>query len=279
MRVLLYIQKHPSETLTLGGKGPDAETIQIITDASHEEHASLSGVMIVMGTALIDWICRRQKTASRSSLESEAKANAEGAQDGIHKRELAKEFGVPITTTNFWTDSDSSVKLHKDQYACKKSKHIIRVIAMLRAWILNLVYAIRHIPGAKNYADLLTKALSLEPFARFRNAILNANIVLPTTTSSDQSSGYTARLSEYLTHAIGLASTLTQCLCTGVNHCLDDEDGCTSQLCYLCSSDDSVDALSLPLSAGGGVKPCDLECCNGHVGVSPRPRLSAGESR
>ena len=74
MRVLLYIQKHPSETLTLGGKGPDAETIQIITDSSHEEHASLSGVMIVMGTALIDWICRRQKTASRSSLESEAKA-------------------------------------------------------------------------------------------------------------------------------------------------------------------------------------------------------------
>ena len=116
MRVLLYIQKHPDESLTLGGTGPDAEVLRIITDASHEEHASISGVLIVMGCALIDWICRRQKTTSRSSLESEAKANAEGAQDGIHKRELAKEFRVKVTTTDFFTDSDSSVKLHKDQY-------------------------------------------------------------------------------------------------------------------------------------------------------------------
>ena len=96
--------------------GPDAEVITIITDASHESRASISGVLVVMGTALIDWICRRQRTTSRSSLESEAKGNAEGAQDGIHKRELAKEFDVVVKTTDFWTDSDSSVKLHKDQY-------------------------------------------------------------------------------------------------------------------------------------------------------------------
>ena len=179
MRVLLYIQKHPDESLTLGGLGPDAEVLRVITDASHEEYASISGVLIVMGTALVDWICRRQRTPSRSSLESEAKANAEGAQDGIHKRELAKEFGVKIQTTEFFTDSDSSVKLHKDQYACKKSKHIIRVIAMLRGWILNLVYAIRHIAGVKNYADIFTKALGLEPFSRFRDAMLNAKIILP----------------------------------------------------------------------------------------------------
>ena len=102
-------------------------------------------------------------------MESEAKANAEGAQDAIYKRELAKEFGVEVATTDFWTDSDSSVKLHKDQYACKKSKHIIRVISMLRQWILNLVFKIRHIPGVKNFADILTKALALEPFSRFRD--------------------------------------------------------------------------------------------------------------
>ena len=59
----------------------------------------------------------------------------------------------------------ASVKLHKDQYACKKSKHIIRVVSMLRQWILNLVFKIRHIPGVKNFADILTKALPLEPFA------------------------------------------------------------------------------------------------------------------
>ena len=52
--------------------------------------------------------------------------------DGIYKRELAKDFGVEVTTTDFWTDSESSRKLHSDLYACKKSKHIIRVISQLR---------------------------------------------------------------------------------------------------------------------------------------------------
>ena len=261
MRVLLYIQKHPDESLTLGGSGPDAETIRIVTDASHEETASISGVMIVMGSALIDWICRRQRTPSRSSLESEAKANAEGAQDGIYKRELAKEFGVKVTTTDFWTDSDSSVKLHKDQYACKKSKHIIRVISMLRQWILNLVYKIRHIPGVKNYADILTKALPLESFARFRDTILNAKIVFPSDTkSTDVSTSYITRLATYIEHACTLDETATSCLCTsGVNHC-KDSDPCSSH-CYVCSID-SVVAPSLPLGAGGGVKPWHEKCCS-----------------
>jgi hypothetical protein len=233
--------------------------LRIITDASHEEHASISGVLIVMGCALIDWICRRQKTTSRSSLESEAKANAEGAQDGIHKRELGKEFRVKVTTTDFFTDSDSSVKLHKDQYACKKSKHIIRVISMLRQWILNLVYTIRHIAGVKNYADILTKALGLEPFARFRDAMLNAKIIFPTEAKSI-TQAYITRIAEYLSHANSLDDSATSCLCPGkTNHC-DESDLCSSH-CYTCF-DDSV-ALSLPVSAGGGVKPWHTKCCNG----------------
>ena len=201
-----------------------------------------------------------RSTTSRSSLESEAKANAEGAQDGIYKRELAKEFDVTICTTEFFTDSDSSVKLHKDQYACKKSKHIIRVISMLREWILNLVFTIRHISGVKNYADILTKALGLEPFARFRDAILNAKMVLPSERESI-SQAYISRLSQYISHAYCLDDNTTSCLCVdGKNHC-DSSDLCSSH-CFVCSSD-SVDALSLPVSAGGGVRPWHDKCCNG----------------
>ena len=198
IRVLLYLRKHPSHTLTLGGVGPNAEVLSIITDASHEEGPSISGVMVIMGCALIDWICRRQHTTSRSSLESEAKANAEGAQDGIYKRELAKEFGVSITTTNFYTDSDSSIKLHKDAYACKKSKHIIRMISMLRHWILTKVYAIQFIAGTKNYADLLTKPLALDPYKKFRDAVLTANIVLPD--SSRTSDSYGSHISAFFSY-------------------------------------------------------------------------------
>ena len=135
-------------------------------------------------------------------------ANAEGAQDGIYQRELAKEFDVDVSTTKFWTDSDSSVKLHKDQYACKKSKHIIRVISMLREWILNLVYSIHFIPGSKNYADLLTKALVIDPFRRFRDAILSGNIVLTSPRDGTKNTAlYAERLHQYLLFASSLADS------------------------------------------------------------------------
>ena len=45
-------------------------------------------------------------------------------------------------------------------------------------------YTIRHIAGVKNDADILTKALGLEPFAHFRDAMLNAKIILSTEAKS-----------------------------------------------------------------------------------------------
>ena len=145
----------------------------------------MSGVLVVMGTAVIDLICRRQKSTMPNSMASEAFANALGAQDGIYHRELAKEFGVAVTTTDFFSDSDSSIKLHKDFFACKKSKHIVRAIRQLREWVMNCVYVMIHIPGLTNPADMLTKPLPLEAFRRYRDAIMGGLVLLKGTIQSN----------------------------------------------------------------------------------------------
>ena len=74
---------------------------------------------------------------------------------------------------------------------------------MLREWILCLVYAIRFIPGTKNYADLLTKPLPLEPFKRFRDAVLGAQMIFPDP-SPLVSANYVSRITQYLLHALSL---------------------------------------------------------------------------
>ena len=81
---------------------------------------------------------------------------------------------------------------------------------MLRHWILTLVYAIRFIPGSKNYADILTKPLSLDPFKRFRDSILTAQIILPD--SHLQSGTYCSRISAFLAHLLSLPDGWL-CLC------------------------------------------------------------------
>ena len=105
----------------------------------------------------------------------------------------------------------------------------------------------------------LTKALPLDPFVRFRDAMLNAKLVFPSESKS-RTTGYISLLSAYLSHATSLDDNTTKCLCPGtVNHCDESLDCCTAS-CFLCSND-SVNASAFPVDAGGGVKPCPRECC------------------
>ena len=65
------------------------------------------------------------------------------------------------------------------------------------------------IPGVKNFADILTKALALEPFSRFRDAALNAKIVFPSDTKlSDVTTAYITRLATYIEHACSIRDDL-----------------------------------------------------------------------
>ena len=42
----------------------------------------------------------------------------------------------------------------------------------------DLCFTMIHIPGLSNPADLLTKPLALEPFRRYRDAILGGSVIL-----------------------------------------------------------------------------------------------------
>ena len=199
VRTFLYLRSHADRCLTLGGKGPDAEKLSIVTDSSHEEGPSLSGVMIIMGSCLVDWFARRHKSALRNSTAAEAMANADGADHGVYMRELAKEFSVNVQTTSFYSDNDSSIKLHKDFYSCKKSKHIIRAIAALRHYVMRRVYNMIHLAGKKNYADLLTKPLPRDAFERFTTAVLEGRVYFPSVAPTSTAMTMLNDLYEYLT--------------------------------------------------------------------------------
>ena len=152
-----------------------------------------------MGSCLVDWFARRHKSALRNSTAAEAMANADGADHGVYMRELAKEFSVNVQTTSFYSDNDSSIKLHKDFYSCKKSKHIIRAIAALRHYVMRRVYNMIHLAGKKNYADLLTKPLPRDAFERFTTAVLEGRVYFPSVAPTSTAMTMLNDLYEYLT--------------------------------------------------------------------------------
>ena len=68
-------------------------------------------------------------------------------------------------------------------------------------WCRNII-VVRYRSTDLNHADLLTKPLGPEPFRRFRDAVLNAKVVLPD--AQPVTANYVSRLAQYLLHAISL---------------------------------------------------------------------------
>ena len=110
---------------------------------------------------------------------------------------MAKDFDVDVQITSFYSNSESSIKLHKDFYSCKKSKHIIRAISALRHYVLERIYDMKHLAGKLNYADMLTKPLPRDVFHRFSAAVLTGKIHF---TSGAPSTSAFSMLSELLAY-------------------------------------------------------------------------------
>ena len=90
---------------------------------------------------------------------------------GIFYRELLSDLGyVQSAPTRIFSDSKSCVDLSLDPVAFKKTKHILRAAEGLRDYVARLVFALIHISGRINLADILTKAQATATFNELMQA-------------------------------------------------------------------------------------------------------------
>ena len=112
-----------------------------------------------------------QQSVSFSSAEAEFFGAVLAAKDGIFIRELLADLGaVQDAPTRMFTDSKSCVDLAYDPVAFKKTKHILRAAEGLKDYVAQLVFALQHLPGKVNIADILTKAQAASVFVELMAA-------------------------------------------------------------------------------------------------------------
>ena len=199
-RALIYLHGRASLPLVLGGHSD--LTFRVWVDASWMPD-SITGCLYTVGHSVVDWFTRKQiggvDTAggvSRSSMAAESRATADAGAGGIFIRDLCielsclAEVGLIIKTTDLLCDSESTIKVLQDVFACKRSKSFITDVKSVRDWVLRLIYRFVKIKTALHHADVMTKPLAIGPFQFHRDAILNAHMSVPASENAQFTSFY-----------------------------------------------------------------------------------------
>jgi hypothetical protein len=149
-------------------------------DANHatgiDDKRSISGyILLVFGGAVI-WASRTQKLTSTSTTESEYRALSDCSKDVLWLSKVLDQFGILPRPFVVFGDNQGAIQSLKNYSATRHTKHLEMHHNFLKERYalgeLNFV----HIPGAKNTADIFTKALGRLKFEQFRSSLGMVNL-------------------------------------------------------------------------------------------------------
>ena len=89
------------------------------------DRKSTSGCCFGLGSAVVSWFSRKQKSMALSSAEAEYMAASQASCEAIWLRKLLVGlFGRELRSTTIYCDNQSCIKLSENPVFHDKSKHI-----------------------------------------------------------------------------------------------------------------------------------------------------------
>jgi len=117
---------------------------------------STSGVVVMVGSAIVTTSSRTQTTVALSSAEAELLAMTSGVVDLLFLRNLLREIGIVGVTVTMHSDSQAALDaLHRG--GVNKMKHIAIRSLFLSSLVKSGVVVVKKVKGEDNVADILTK--------------------------------------------------------------------------------------------------------------------------
>ncbi|XP_020698616.2 uncharacterized protein LOC110111194 [Dendrobium catenatum] len=136
------------------------------------DRKSTSGYCTFLGTSLISWQVKKQKTVARSSTEAEYRALATATTNIIWLRRLLEEFQLDLSQpTQLFCDNISAMAIATNPIFHARMKHIEIDFQFIRDCLKNRVLQLAHIHSQDQLADLFTKSLSIPRFVALRNKL------------------------------------------------------------------------------------------------------------
>ena len=168
-RVLRYVKGTADKGLHFGGqKEPWFEGYSDSDWGQDPSRRSTTGYVFTLNGAAVSWQSTRQRTVATSTMEAEYQAAASASREGLWLRQLGGDFGLGLGKVQVWGDNSAALSLIKNPIVSNRSKHIDIVHHFVRERHVRGEVVYEYCPTASNVADVLTKALPVGDFVRFR---------------------------------------------------------------------------------------------------------------
>ena len=136
---------------------------------NREDRRSTSGFVFMLSGAAISWASKKQPCVALSTAEAEYISLSNAAQEVIWLRNMLGEFGCPqLEPTVLHEDNQSAITISKNPQFHSRTKHIDIKFHFIRDQIERDVISVKYCPTEDMLADIFTKGLSFEKFAKFR---------------------------------------------------------------------------------------------------------------
>ena len=180
-RILRYLLGTLNKGLLLRRDSPCslhafADKLHAFSDAdwagNKDDYSSTSAYLVYLGSNLISWSSKKQKTIARSSTEAEYRSVAATAAELSWVCSLIQELGVALPTPPvIYCDNVGATQLSSNPIFHSRMKHVAVDYHFIRDQVQSGRLRVAHISSADQLADLLTKPLSTSQFQFFRDKI------------------------------------------------------------------------------------------------------------
>ncbi|KAL5539459.1 hypothetical protein UlMin_045115 [Ulmus minor] len=137
-----------------------------------DDRKSTSGFVFFMGDTAFTWMSKKQPIVTLSSCEAEYVAATSCVCHAVWLRNLLKELSMTQEDpTQICVDNKSAIALAKNPVFHDRSKHIDIRYHYIRECIARKDVQVEYVKSQDQIADIFTKPLKFEDFARLRNLL------------------------------------------------------------------------------------------------------------